>query len=314
MKDHTLPKQTCTGLALMMWGRQNLYAANILQLLIEQGCYPAAILLEENTPAGTLADYFRRWLNIYRKKGGRGVCRRLSQRVVFLMERAGILESYASPRVFARVKDDMQFYRPELNFSQFDLQALGTDLFLCGNNSPDATEYLNSRGIRIVILAGTRIISSGTLAQSRADFVNMHPGYLPYMRGFHSDKWSVCAAVNPGATLHFVDAGIDTGRIIDRETIPIEEGDTLMSLRFKSIDLGFRLLLRHVQGLCDGSIGPASCPPQPLDIGRRSSAMTLPQYLRARRHLRCLQEMIRVRTTLGLPDPGIFYPRRDVED
>jgi methionyl-tRNA formyltransferase len=61
-------------------------------------------------------------------------------------------------------------------------------------------------------------------------FVNLHPALLPWNRGAHPNVWSIVDGTPAGATLHAIDAGIDTGDIIAQrpvEVAPIDTGETL---------------------------------------------------------------------------------------
>lgn len=59
-----------------------------------------------------------------------------------------------------------------------------------------------------------------------AGVVNLHPAYLPYNRGAYPNIWSIVERTPAGVTLHYVDAGVDTGDIIARRQVPIEPVDT----------------------------------------------------------------------------------------
>lgn len=60
--------------------------------------------------------------------------------------------------------------------------------------------------------------------------VNLHPGFLPYNRGAYPNVWSILDRTPAGVTLHYIDAGLDTGDIIEQrmvEVLPIDTGRTL---------------------------------------------------------------------------------------
>lgn len=71
--------------------------------------------------------------------------------------------------------------------------------------------------------------------------VNLHPAYLPYNRGAYPNVWSIVDRTPAGATLHYIDPGVDTGDIIARREVPVEPVDTGESLYHKlevaSLDL-----------------------------------------------------------------------------
>ena len=59
-----------------------------------------------------------------------------------------------------------------------------------------------------------------------AGVINLHPAYLPYNRGAYPNVWSIVERTPAGVTLHYVDAGVDTGDIIAQQQVPIEPVDT----------------------------------------------------------------------------------------
>lgn len=67
-----------------------------------------------------------------------------------------------------------------------------------------------------------------------AGCVNLHPALLPYNRGAYPNVWSIVEHTPAGATLHCIDAGVDTGDIIGQRQIEVEPVDTGASLYRKS--------------------------------------------------------------------------------
>ncbi len=56
--------------------------------------------------------------------------------------------------------------------------------------------------------------------------VNIHPGLLPYNRGTNPNVWSLVEGTPAGATIHYMDSGVDTGDIIANLEVPVEPVDT----------------------------------------------------------------------------------------
>jgi methionyl-tRNA formyltransferase len=56
--------------------------------------------------------------------------------------------------------------------------------------------------------------------------INLHPAFLPYNRGAYPNVWSIVEGTPAGATLHYVDAGVDTGDIIAQRQVPVHPTDT----------------------------------------------------------------------------------------
>ena len=63
-----------------------------------------------------------------------------------------------------------------------------------------------------------------------AGCINIHPALLPYNRGTYPNVWSIVEGTPAGATVHYMDAGVDTGDVITRLEVSVEPIDTGESL------------------------------------------------------------------------------------
>ena len=63
-----------------------------------------------------------------------------------------------------------------------------------------------------------------------AGAINLHPAYLPYNRGAFTNVWAIVDGTPAGATLHYIDVGVDTGDVIARRRVDIAPTDTGRSL------------------------------------------------------------------------------------
>ncbi|MGA3391989.1 phosphoribosylglycinamide formyltransferase [Lactiplantibacillus pentosus] len=91
---------------------------------------------------------------------------------------------------------------------------------------------LQARQIDAVLLAGyMRIIGSTLLTAYPHKIINLHPALLPKFPGRHGIEDAFAAGVSEtGVTIHYIDAGIDTGQIIAQRTVPVKSDDTLANL------------------------------------------------------------------------------------
>lgn len=92
----------------------------------------------------------------------------------------------------------------------------------------------------IVVSAGfMKILGAEFLASFEGRTINTHPALLPSFPGAHGVRDALAYGVKvTGSTVHFVDAGVDTGRIIAQRAIAIEPEDDEASLheRIKSVE------------------------------------------------------------------------------
>lgn len=91
---------------------------------------------------------------------------------------------------------------------------------------------MKEAGADTVVLAGfMRIVKPGLLEAFPGRVLNIHPALLPAFPGL--EGWTQAleyGAKVAGCTVHFVDAGTDTGPIIVQKAVPVEDGDTPESL------------------------------------------------------------------------------------
>ena len=98
-------------------------------------------------------------------------------------------------------------------------------------------KQLEQSRIQMVVLAGfMRIIGLTLLKVWEGRMINLHPSLLPEFPGKDGIGDAFRAGVREtGVTVHFVDAGVDTGPIIDQERLMIDPAETLDSLEEKFI-------------------------------------------------------------------------------
>jgi methionyl-tRNA formyltransferase len=70
------------------------------------------------------------------------------------------------------------------------------------------------------------ILSEAVIKTARRPVINLHISYLPFNRGAHPNFWSWIEGTPSGVTIHEIDAGIDTGRIIFQDRLNVS-GDHL---------------------------------------------------------------------------------------
>lgn len=107
-------------------------------------------------------------------------------------------------------------------------------------------------GPDLVVSAGfMRILGPAVLAATRV--INTHPALLPSFPGAHGVRDALAHGVRvTGTTCHWVDAGVDTGPIIDQRCVRVEVGDTEESLHERIKVEERDLLVAVVRALASG--------------------------------------------------------------
>ncbi len=112
--------------------------------------------------------------------------------------------------------------------------------------------WLEEHGVESVVLAGyMHLLTPPFLARFPDRVVNVHPSLLPAFPGAHAIDDALAAGVETtGVTVHLVDEGLDTGRVLRQEAVPVEPRDTLEE-RIHAVE--HRLLPEIVAGMLEGA-------------------------------------------------------------
>lgn len=88
-------------------------------------------------------------------------------------------------------------------------------------------ERLREHDVELVVMAGfMRIITDSLLEAFPLRIMNIHPALLPAFPGLHAQRQALeHGAKISGCTVHFVDAGTDTGPIIVQAAVPVLDDD-----------------------------------------------------------------------------------------
>jgi methionyl-tRNA formyltransferase len=88
--------------------------------------------------------------------------------------------------------------------------------------------FLRRHRIEFLVSHGYRhIIKQGVLDHFPRRAVNLHISYLPWNRGADPNLWSIIENTPKGVTIHYLDAGIDTGDLIAQKLVEFAPGETL---------------------------------------------------------------------------------------
>jgi phosphoribosylglycinamide formyltransferase-1 len=92
----------------------------------------------------------------------------------------------------------------------------------------DIVRLLLEADVELVVLAGfMRIVKEPMLRAFPGRIINIHPSLLPKFRGLEAWKQALMAGEKvTGCTVHYVDAAVDAGEILGKETVPILPDDT----------------------------------------------------------------------------------------
>ena len=102
---------------------------------------------------------------------------------------------------------------------------------------------LKKYDIDLVCLAGyMKIVGPTLLAAYEGRIINIHPAYLPEFPGAHGidDAWEA-GVDQSGVTIHWVDSGVDTGKVIKQVRVPRLADDTIDSFETRIHENEYKL-------------------------------------------------------------------------
>lgn len=98
----------------------------------------------------------------------------------------------------------------------------------------------------------TYIIKSNVINYLKKKVINFHNSFLPLNRGYHPLFWAIYKKTPLGVTIHLIDEGIDTGRIIYQKKIKYRKEDTLRSLYDKQRAEFYDLFVKNWKKIKNG--------------------------------------------------------------
>src|SRR5262245_11074514 len=136
-------------------------------------------------------------------------------------------------------------------------------LFLNAKDFGDRDAYdaalsrvLAQHRIGLVCLAGfMRILGRAFVRTWHGKLMNIHPSLLPAFPGLHPQRQALAHGARiSGATVHFVDEGVDTGPIILQSSVAVEPGDTEDTLEARILVEEHRIYPQAIRLFAEGRL------------------------------------------------------------
>jgi len=123
-----------------------------------------------------------------------------------------------------------------------------------GINDSDAVNAVSASNADMLVYGGGGILRKAIIESVNGNVINPHAGPLPEVRGMNAIEWSVLLGERQTVTVHLIDTGIDTGRLIGETPVPVAAGDHIDSLRANAVATGVCALtdtLRSIESPAD---------------------------------------------------------------
>lgn len=137
-----------------------------------------------------------------------------------------------------------------------EASGLGSDLVLTGREFREPAGVSLLRSLDLDYIVGVHfpyIVPEEVLEIPSIGVINLHPALLPYNRGWHTANWAILDGTPIGATLHFMDAALDTGDIISQVELAVRPEDTAHSIHGRLLDLEYEVFREAWPLLASGS-------------------------------------------------------------
>lgn len=125
--------------------------------------------------------------------------------------------------------------------------------------APEAEEALlgivrEDRPDLIALCGFMRLLRGTFLQRAGVPVLNVHPSLLPEFRGLEPQRKAIEAgATMTGASVHYVDAGMDTGPVIAQAKLPIRPGETPEELAERLLPIEHDLYVQAIRRLQEES-------------------------------------------------------------
>lgn len=109
----------------------------------------------------------------------------------------------------------------------------------------------------MISVSFSQILKKDVLAVPPLGCINLHSGLLPKYRGMLPTFWAMANGESKcGVTVHYMDEGIDEGKVLAQEEVLIRKNDTLNDLIARNKEEGLKTLLHVIENIRMGRVQP----------------------------------------------------------
>jgi folate-dependent phosphoribosylglycinamide formyltransferase PurN len=127
-------------------------------------------------------------------------------------------------------------------------------------NSRSFLDEVGRLAPKVILLAGCRIVKPDILQNIQCPVLNYHAGINPQYRGMNGGYWALASgdADNFGATVHLVDAGVDTGDILYQVRGKPAADDNIMTYGHRLAAMSREMCVTAVRDGLQGKLRPVA--------------------------------------------------------
>jgi methionyl-tRNA formyltransferase len=125
-------------------------------------------------------------------------------------------------------------------------------------NNPDGLDLLeNAAPDAIVVASYGQLLRKAVFALPPLGTINIHASLLPRYRGAAPINWAIInGEQETGITTFLIDKGMDTGKVLMKETLAIGKDETAGELHDRLATLGAKVIIETLSGIEDKALVP----------------------------------------------------------
>jgi methionyl-tRNA formyltransferase len=209
------------GIVIFSPNRYSLYTISVAELLRRQGVPIQAIFVRRMLNPGRFFSEF--------KRDGPRLIRKIWKKLIL---RRGAYQPANHETITDLMKKEGITYKSVGNLGK----RYAIPIINCTTlNDAVVVEGLKRYQPDLVVFTGGGLIRKDVLVNAGAGVLNCHMGILPSFRGMDVVEWPILENKldQIGMTVHFMDAGVDTGDILKVRRVKVEPGETIRDIREK---------------------------------------------------------------------------------
>lgn len=131
---------------------------------------------------------------------------------------------------------------PRLICQRFKIKYLSSD-----HQSKEAIDFIKKNPVDLYVISGARILSKEVLQACEGRVINIHPGFLPDVRGLDTFLWSIYYKKPLGISAHFITPRLDSGFLIYKEKLSILKDDTPFDVTLRLLEYQTDILIKALK-------------------------------------------------------------------
>lgn len=109
-------------------------------------------------------------------------------------------------------------------------KSLGASYAVMPHEGSEIESFLTELRPDLGVVAGARILKGSVISRFPHGILNLHPGFIPQVRGLDAMLWAIRGDLPLGVTAHLIDERVDAGTMVTRREIPVFGDDSAVDL------------------------------------------------------------------------------------